>query len=425
MTATLRRFRMLALAMAGVMVVALCALTVIADRNHANRAAQATTPAPLAIGTELPTPKRLPEVQLVDAQGRPYSLTATHGRWIVLAPSMTLCHEVCPMTTGVLQELQAGLRRDKLGHQVSVVEATVDPWRDSPARLRAYKRMFGANFTMLTGSQAAIRRLWRFFGVQYYRVSQGDPPDIDWWTHTPETFDVQHTDAFFIIDPAGQERIVNVGMPELDGSLSKPLRSLLSSEGVRNLEHPSLPWTAGEVIDDMLNLTGRNVPAQTAARPASAAAAVRELAGSPTTLAALHARAGKLYGPGLQAQITALRGHPIVLNAWASWCDACRGEFPLMAIASARYGRRVAFLGADVGDSAANARTFLGAHQVSYPSYTVASTSSLAPWAQVVGLPATIFINAAGKVVGRHLLEYQSLASLDNDIEQYSLGVGG
>ena len=52
------------------------------------------------------------------------------------------------------------------------------------------------------------------------RVPQGKPPDVDWLTHKPETFDVQHTDALFFIDPAGQERIVDEGMPEVDGQLS-------------------------------------------------------------------------------------------------------------------------------------------------------------------------------------------------------------
>jgi hypothetical protein len=45
--------------------------------------------------------------------------------------------------------------------------------------------------------------------------SRDKAPDVDWLTHKPETFDVDHTDAVFFIDPAGQERITNEGMPEV------------------------------------------------------------------------------------------------------------------------------------------------------------------------------------------------------------------
>jgi len=412
---------------AGILAVTLAVLVTLSNKKSDTSSADAGVPAPLAIGTELPRPRHVPGFQLVDSQGKPYQLDDTHGKWIVLAPSMTLCREVCPMTTGVLEELNSTLAKDGIGQQVNVVETTVDPWRDSPARLRAYKREFGADFTMLTGSPHAIRTFWNWFGVQFYRVPEGKPADIDWWTHKPETFDINHTDAVYLIDPHGYLRVADDGMPKLQGKLSEPLRSLLDAEGVGNLEHPHLPWTADQIADDVLNMMGRAIPGNQVAKvvPPSASDARSELRGSPAALKGLHAQAGKLLGStsALSARLHALRGHPVVVNAWASWCDPCRQEFPYLATASAQYGRQVAFVGADVNDESGNARAFLASHPVSYPSYTT-SLSALAPLKVYPdGPPQTIFINARGRVVFVHNGEYQSLTSLENDIGQYSLGI--
>jgi cytochrome oxidase Cu insertion factor (SCO1/SenC/PrrC family)/thiol-disulfide isomerase/thioredoxin len=153
------------------------------------------------------------------------------------------------------------------------------------------------------------------------------------------------------------------------------------------------------------------------------AGAQTNLAQSPPALAALQKQANQVVGsePDLQARVRALRGYPIVINAWASWCGPCRAEFGLFASASARYGNRVAFLGANNDDSATDGRGFLAQHPVHYPSYET-TTSSLRPLAFVQGLPTTIFINRAGKVVFVHTGQYDSQGTLDHDIDGYALG---
>lgn len=183
--------------------------------------------------------------------------------------------------------------------------------------------------------------------------------------------------------------------------------------------------TSGWLTRQALERQVRNALARAPKGPTSAAAARAELAGSPPPLAALHSQANALLGSesALEAKIRSLRGYPIVLNAWGSWCGPCRAEFGFLASASARYGRQVAFLGADVNDDAGDAHAFLAQHPVSYPSYQMSTTqlTGIVPQG-LLGTPTTIFINRAGKVVGVHTGQYKSQGTLDGDVSAYALG---
>lgn len=423
----MRRVRIVLVASGAVCVVLMIVVSLLAatHRDHGPRTTEAAETAPLATGSELMRPPRVPEFSLTDAAGRHVSLAAWRGKWVVLVPSMTLCQEVCPMTTGALMQLQSQLRRAGLAHRVVVVEATIDPWRDDPARLRAYQRLTRARFPMLTGTPAQIRRLWKFFGVAYRRVPEDKPPQTDWMTHRPLTFDIEHTDGLFIVDPSGLERVAEEGMPDVHGHLSKTLRGLLDAAGRHDLAHPELPWSAGQVLSDLQHLMG--LPASgdhpsASVTPPTAGATARALRGSPARLADLHRQADRLLGAtsALAARVRALRGYPIVINAWASWCTACRAEYGLMANAALRYGRRVAFLGADVNDTASAAAAFMRAHPLSYPSY--ASSQQLGDLASLDYLPTTVFINRHGTVTDVHIGEYDALSPLENDITHFALG---
>jgi cytochrome c biogenesis protein CcmG, thiol:disulfide interchange protein DsbE len=125
----------------------------------------------------------------------------------------------------------------------------------------------------------------------------------------------------------------------------------------------------------------------------------------------------------LAARIRKLRGYPVVLNIWAAWCGPCREEFKLLASASARYGRQVAFLGADVSDNSGDARAFLTHHPVSYPSYpaTIDNVSGILPQGLAV-TPTTVFFSRSGKIVHVNPGQYQSQGSLNSDIATYALG---
>jgi thiol-disulfide isomerase/thioredoxin len=110
-----------------------------------------------------------------------------------------------------------------------------------------------------------------------------------------------------------------------------------------------------------------------------------------------------------------------VINAWASWCTPCQQEFGLFAAASARFGHRVAFLGADTEDSAGPAQAFLSKHPVSYPSYQT-SSDTLSSMTALQGLPTTIFLGPTGKVLYVHTGQYVTEGTLAQDVETYGRG---
>jgi cytochrome c biogenesis protein CcmG/thiol:disulfide interchange protein DsbE len=158
----------------------------------------------------------------------------------------------------------------------------------------------------------------------------------------------------------------------------------------------------------------RLTPAQVRAR----------LAGSPGPLAALHAQADELLGGGsaaLRARLRALRGWPVVVNKWASWCEPCRAEFGAFQRAAADLGRRVAFVGIDSGDtSRAKPRAFLRSYPVSYPSYYDPSGQAGVEVTDSTNVPATVFYNRRGEKYIRQGA-YPSAAKLERDVEYYAL----
>jgi cytochrome c biogenesis protein CcmG/thiol:disulfide interchange protein DsbE len=153
----------------------------------------------------------------------------------------------------------------------------------------------------------------------------------------------------------------------------------------------------------------------------------RVLAGSPPPLAALHSQANRLLpgGPGAyEKRIAALEGYPVVANVWASWCGPCRFEFPVLQKLSARYGKRVAFLGVDSQDSDAAARTFLAEAPVPYPSYTDPDEKIADSLGASLGLPDTAFYDRAGQLVYLKQGPYAHDSELEADVRRYALKSG-
>jgi cytochrome c biogenesis protein CcmG/thiol:disulfide interchange protein DsbE len=118
---------------------------------------------------------------------------------------------------------------------------------------------------------------------------------------------------------------------------------------------------------------------------------------------------------GYEALLADLRGTPVVVNFWASWCGPCRAEAPRLGAAAARYGDRVQFLGVDILDDRDGARGFIAEHGLPYPN-VFDPDGAIRTDLGSIGQPVTAFYDADGNLVAKvdgEISETDLTANLD------------
>lgn len=150
----------------------------------------------------------------------------------------------------------------------------------------------------------------------------------------------------------------------------------------------------------------------------------RALADAPPPLARLYRRPAALVGGGTDAferQLAALRGYPVVVNKWASWCGPCRHEFPFFQQQALKRGKRVAFLAVNSEDAREPAEKFLREIPVPYPSFLDPDSDI----AELLGLarnfPTTTFYDRGGERVYTKPGGYASEDALADDVREYAI----
>jgi protein SCO1/2 len=135
------------------------------------------------------------EIELTRANGSNFRLSEMRGKVVALFFGYTSCPDVCPTT---MAELKLAL--EQLGNQadqVQVLYITVDPQRDTPARVQEYVNHFHPDFIGLSGSEADLAKIWNQYGV-FREIAEGS---------SAAGYLVNHTSRVTLIDRQGNLRV--------------------------------------------------------------------------------------------------------------------------------------------------------------------------------------------------------------------------
>ena len=172
-------------------------------------------PAALRAVTALPAPRALPPFALASGTAT-LNRDDLAGRWTVVFFGFSHCPDVCPTTLALLANVARAIQDLEPAQQPRVLFVSVDPARDTPARLAEFTRFFGPSFVGATADDATLATLTGALGAPFTRGAADAAGE----------YDVDHSGALFLLDPA--VRFAAVMTPPLDGpALAADLRTLI------------------------------------------------------------------------------------------------------------------------------------------------------------------------------------------------------
>lgn len=122
---------------------------------------------------------------------------------------------------------------------------------------------------------------------------------------------------------------------------------------------------------------------------------------------------------GTPVDLSSLKGRPVVINLWATWCPPCRREMPVFQQAQKQYDD-VVFLFVNQGEDAGQVMNYLQQEGLLLNNLTLDPSAQLGKLFEAPGLPTTLFFNASGQQVDRRMgeLSHASLLSLLEKIRE-------
>ena len=140
---------------------------------------------------------------LTDHDSRRFELTQLRGKVVLMYFGYTSCPDICPVELADMATFVDSL--NKQSNNVQVLFITVDPARDTPARLKEYVGYFHKDFIGLSGSEEDINQVKKTFHVQSTIVRKTD---------NDANYSVDHNASLYVIDQSGElVNIVPYGFP--------------------------------------------------------------------------------------------------------------------------------------------------------------------------------------------------------------------
>ena len=153
------------------------------------------------------------DFQLTDQNGKLFHFSDTRGNLVLTTFVFTTCPDVCPLFSAKFASIQRALREKKVADYWLLTIST-DPERDKPAILKEYAGRFNADlnhWAFLTGSRAALSKVWKAFGVEVTKTESGQ---------------VFHTALTTLIDRQGTRRVNYFGSRWHDQEVLKDIQWL-------------------------------------------------------------------------------------------------------------------------------------------------------------------------------------------------------
>lgn len=149
----------------------------------------------LSAATLLPEPRPLSAFALMDSKKQPFNNQSLAGHWTVLYFGFTSCPSICPATMSLLNEVYTQMQADKKPLP-QVVFISVDPKRDSFAKINRFIDSFNSDFKGATGNEQQIKQLTNELSILFMKVQQANA--------NPDDYQIDHSGTLVLIDPTGK-----------------------------------------------------------------------------------------------------------------------------------------------------------------------------------------------------------------------------
>lgn len=285
--------------------------------------------------------KVAPNFLLTDQNGHALRLSSLRGKLVILTFFYTHCPDTCPLTAEKLATIMRGMGPES--KQVTVVAVSTDPAHDTPALARRFLVQHGLpSWHFALGTYPHLRKVWKSYYV--YAVAPSQEGKLG----------PTHTAGMYLIDKHGREQ--------------EYLADSTPSIQIANDIHI--------VLKD--NLWVSSLPTAPAVGAVSPDFTLPTLASSKVSL-------------------RRLRGKPVLVNFWATWCVPCRSEMPMLERTYREFRGRLSVLGIDEQEEAGPVDSFIRSYHITYP-IALDQSADVSYLYQLNGTPTSFLIDRRGVV---------------------------